>query len=212
MSDDTGRAVPPKTAGKGRGRPATASAAKNQGAVAAEKSPAVAPPVKPPLEGYSQEEIARLVGCGQSTVSRAIRRGDVQTLTNGRLPEAAVEELRALWREEETEQAETAALERRMRTAETGEREAKAELAKLRLAQESGKYVELALVEKDAADTRERVLTVLRALPQRTAMAVDAALQAPAQRRAAVVEQLIAAEVERAIAELAEAKYGGAAK
>jgi IS30 family transposase len=159
-------------------------------------------PPKPQLEGYSQEEAAIKVGCAQSTVSRAIARGDIEPLLNGRLPESAIEKLRELRKQDVAASQVTAELERRLLTAETAEREAKAELQKLRLERESGRYVELELVQRDAADASERIVAVLRAVPQRTALALECSC-----RRAAQVQAKISEEVERAIAELGESTY-----
>jgi len=173
------------------------------------KSPAVpaAKPAKVPLEGLSQEEMARFVGCAQSTVGRAIARGDIDTLTNGRLPQSAVAKLRELREEDVKRAGETAELERRLLMAETGEREAKMKLKQLELERESGRFVELAQVQRSGSDAAQRILAVLRALPQRVALEVDAALTAPAARRAASVEKIIAVEVERAVGELRRSLY-----
>lgn len=160
-------------------------------------------------EGLSQEDAARRVGCSQSTIGRAIRRGDIDLLANGRIPESEIPKLIEARKADEEASAVTVDLERRLLTAETGEREAKRKLRELELERESGRFVELELVRKDAADARERILSVLRALPQRVAMGVDGALATSPDRRAAVIEKLIAEEVERAIAELAESKYAG---
>lgn len=153
-------------------------------------------------EGYSQEQVARIVGCAQSTVSRMIKRGDVDTLTTGRLPESAIEIIRRQWRDEERANEETASLERRLRIAETEKQEAVAKLKAMEVERETGKYVLLALVQRDGADTAERVLAVLRALPQRVATLLECQC-----RRAAQVEAAISNEVERAIAELRESLY-----
>jgi predicted transcriptional regulator len=173
-------------------------------AVASEK-PAKAE--KPKLLGLSQEQIARLVGCAQSTVSRAIARGDISTLSDGSIREDQAEILRELRVRDERASSETAELERRLLTAETGEREAKQKLKELELQRESGRYVELELVQRSGADAAQRILAVLRAMPQRIAREVDAALAAPADRRAAAVEKIVAREVERAVAELRESMY-----
>ncbi len=175
-----------------RGRKATPKA----------KAAKPAKPEKPPLEGLSQEEAARRVGCSQSTVGRAIARGDIGTLSNGRLPEDAIEILRELRKEDVKVAGETADLERRLLAAETGEREAKMQLRQMEVERESGRFVELAIVQRDGQDTAEKVLAVLRAIPQRTAMALECSC-----RRAAVVEKKIREEVERAVSELRESLY-----
>lgn len=172
---------------------------------AAPESPAA--PEKPPLEGLTQEEIARMVGCNQSTVSRAIKRGLIATLTNGRVPLSAADALRELWSEEQKFSDETVELERRVLTAETGEKEAKAKLRQLELEREQGKYVELAQVERAGKDAAHRILAVLRAIPQRTARELDAALASPPDRRAAAIEKIMSREVERAIAEMRKSLY-----
>jgi hypothetical protein len=163
--------------------------------------------VDPEIDGLKQEEVARRAGCAQSTVSRAVARGDIVPLTNGRLPESAIDILRKLRKEDEKASAETAELERRLLAAETGEREAKQKLRELELQRESGKYVELDEVQKSGADVAQRILAVLRAMPQRIALEVEAALTAPPGRRAAAIEKIIALEVERAIGEMRESMY-----
>jgi phage terminase Nu1 subunit (DNA packaging protein) len=158
----------------------------------------------------TQEQAALRAGCSQPHVSKLVRRGLLdEHMIDGRLLESAVEVIRAQGAKRERVSEEDADLERRLAIAETRLKEAQAQLRELELERESGRFVELSLVEQDASDARERILTVLRAIPQRTATQVDGALEAPQARRAAVIEKLISDEVERAIAELAEAKYGG---
>lgn len=161
------------------------------------------PPKEPKVEGLTQLEVATRSGCSQSTISRAIARGDIEVLPSGRVPESAVEIMRAQRAQEAAANEATSDLERRLLAAQAAEREAKAKLRQLELERESGRFVELDLVERDAADTAERILGVLRAIPQRTALA----LECPCNR-AAIVEAKIREEVERAIAELAESKFG----
>lgn len=48
-----------------------------------------------PSEGLSQAQLAERVGCAQSTVSRAVARGDLRPLGDGRFPAAAVD---VLWK------------------------------------------------------------------------------------------------------------------
>lgn len=174
--------------------------------VPAPEKPVEAP--KPPkLLGLSQEAIARLVGCAQSTVSRAIARGDISTLSDGSIREDQADILRELRKRDERVSSETAELERRALTAETGEKEAKAKLRQLELEREQGRYVELALVERAGRDAAKRILAVLRAMPQRIAREVESALTAPADRRAAAVERIVSREVERAVAEMRQSMY-----
>lgn len=153
-------------------------------------------------EGFSQEQVARIVGCAQSTVSRAIRRGDVDTLANGRLPESAIEVIRMQWSDDEKANAETAGLERRCKIAETEKQEAHAKLKQMELERQSGRYVELEEVERAGADAAERILGILRSVPQRCAMALECSC-----RTGAVVEAKIREEVERAIGELGRSMY-----
>ncbi len=157
---------------------------------------------KPALEGHSQEEAARIVGCAQSTVSRAIARGDIEPLTSGRLPESAIAKLRELRRADAEVAAQDSEWDRRLLQAQAAEREAKARLKQIELERESGRYVELAIVQRDAADTAERILAVLRAIPQRTAMALECECQ-----RAAVIEKKVGDEIERAVAELRDSLF-----
>jgi transposase len=162
---------------------------------------------KPTPEGLSQEQVALRVGCSQSTVSRAIARGDICTLSNGRLPESAVAVLRALREDDERIAVETAELQRRLLAAQAGEREAKMKLRQLELERESGRFIELAAVERAGADAAQRILAVLRATPQRIALEVEAALAAPPGRRAAAVEKIVSRELERAVAEMRDSLY-----
>lgn len=171
-------------------------------------APAVAPGGASP--GLSQEDAATRVPCAQATISRYVRRGQLTQLPNGRLDECAVEEARALIKANEAGGEMDGDMKRRLDEAMARLREAQAELREIELERESGRFIERVLVEQDASDARERILAVLRAIPQRVAMQVDAALTAPFDRRAAVVEKIIAEEVERAVAELSEAKYGAA--
>ncbi len=155
-------------------------------------------------EGFSQEQMAKIVGCAQSTISRGIKRGDIDTLPNGRLPASAEEQIRQLWHEDQKLEEENAALERRLKIAETDKSEAVAELQKLKLSVQSGKYIELELVKRDGEDTGERMLAVLRSIAQRVALSLECKC-----RSAAVVEAAIADEVERVVGELRESKFSG---
>lgn len=175
-----------------------------KGSNAAPEGPA-APKEAP--EGLSQDELAKRVGCAPSTVWRAIGRGDIQPLPNGRLPESAADIMRELRAKEAERDAVTSDLERRLLAAQAGEREAKMKLRQLELDRESGRFVELELVQRAGADAAQRILAVLRAIPQRIALEVDGALSAPPDRRAAAVEKIVAREVERAIEEMRQSLY-----
>jgi hypothetical protein len=161
-----------------------------------------APAAPPPPEGLTQDEVAARVPCARSSVYRAIARRDIEPLPNGRLPESAVETMQAIRMEEELARGEKGTVEQRLLAAQASEREAKAKLSQLQLEREAGRYVELDLVQRDAADTAERILAVLRAVPQRTAMALECSC-----RSAAVVQQKISDEIERAIGELRESLF-----
>jgi hypothetical protein len=154
-------------------------------------------------EGLTQDETARRVGCAKSTVWRAVRRGDVDTLANGRIPESEIEKLVEIRKEEERESRYDAELDRRAKIAETEKQEALAKLKNLELQLQSGLFVKLEDVIRDAADARERFLGIVRAIPQRTAMA----LECPCHK-AAVVEAKISDEIERALAEIRKARFG----
>lgn len=158
-------------------------------------------------EGLSQEEAARRVGCAQSTIGRAIRRGEVELLTNGRIPESEIPKLIEARKADERESSVMADFERRLKVAETEKAEAQAKLKVMELERESGRFVELDSVKRAGADAAQRILAVLRALPQRCALEVDAALSAPPERRAAAIEKIVAREVERAVGEMRESMY-----
>ena len=163
---------------------------------------AEAPAAPPPLEGLTQDEVAARVPCARSSVYRAIARRDIEPLPNGRLPESAVETMQAIREAEENARNDKGTAEQRLLTAQALEREAKAKLSQIQLEREQGRFIELELVQRDAADTAERILAVLRAIPQRTAMALECSC-----RSAAVVQQKISDEVERAIGELRESLF-----
>jgi phage terminase Nu1 subunit (DNA packaging protein) len=156
---------------------------------------------KPP-EGLSQEDAANRVPCAQATVSKFARRGWLTQLSNGRLAECAVQEVRDRLAANEQDEEETGDWKKRAEAATARLREAQASLRELQLEVESGRFVERAAVERSSADAAQRILSVLRAMPQRIAREVEAALAAPFGRRAAAAEKIIAAEVERAVEEL----------
>ncbi len=152
--------------------------------------------------GYSQEQAAKKLGCSHSTINRAIARGAIEILSNGRIPESEISKLRAIWANDQKKSQASEDLERRLLAAQASEREAKAELAQLKVALESGRYVELEIVKRDGASTAERIVGVMRAIPQRVALALACGC-----RSGAVVESAIRVEIERAIGELGESMY-----
>lgn len=162
---------------------------------------------KESMDGLSQEDVAERVPCAQATVSRFSRRGWLTQLPSGRLAECAVEEIRERLAAREDGSEIDGDLKRRLDTATTKLREAQAQLRQLELERESGRFVELAEVQRAGADAAQRILAVLRAMPQRIALEVDGALAAPLGRRAAAVEKIIAVEVERAVAEMRQSLY-----
>ena len=159
---------------------------------------------------FSQQAIADRAGCSQPLISRMVARGELdEHLVGGKLLETAVETVRAYVTRTEADNATDEELERRLAVAETRLKEAQAQLREIDLEREQGRYVALAEVEADGQDLAIRICTVLRAIPQRTALAVEGALAASPERRAAVIERLISEEVERAIGELRESKFAG---
>lgn len=156
----------------------------------------------------TQEEVATRVPCARSTVQRMISLGDIiADPVTGRLSESAIEFLRGKREEDEESRTEIRGLNRRLLAAQAGEREAKMKLRELELERERGAFVELASVQRSGADAAQRILAVLRALPQRIALEVDAALSVPADRRAAAIEKIASREVERAIDEMKRSLY-----
>jgi hypothetical protein len=134
-----------------------------------------------------------------------IAQGRVHTHRDGSVSKRGLEDMQQLAEErEETEASEgdSADLRQQLLAAQVRERKAISRLRELELEHESGRYVELAIVQRDGADAAERVLAVLRALPQRVALA----LECPCQRAAAVKDK-IAEEVERAVGELRESMF-----
>jgi phage terminase Nu1 subunit (DNA packaging protein) len=156
------------------------------------------------VTGTSQAAAARELGVPRSTVRDWIAQGKVQ-LRNKKLTKRAMDQLRQLAGEREESQEdeeESGDLRHQLLQAQVRERRAIGKLRELELAHESGRFVELALVQRDGEDTAERVLSILRAIPQRTALALECSCQ-----RAAVVEQRISEEIERAIAEMKDSTY-----
>jgi hypothetical protein len=114
-------------------------------------------------------------------------------------------ELRILVADREDEEDETndiVSLKKKLLEHKVRERNAISKLRELELEHESGRFVELAVVRRDGEDAAERVLAILRAMPQRVALALECSC-----RRAAVVERVISEEVERAIAEMRASMY-----
>lgn len=154
--------------------------------------------------GLSQSKIAEAIGCSRSTVQRAVARGDIKPGKGGLFPPGAVDTLRALLSDSDDEEGEhqPGDLRERLARATARWKEAQADLRELQLAHESGRFVELAVVQQDGADTAERFVAVARAIPQRVAMRLECE-----HHSAAVVEAKIREEVERAIAELHESMF-----
>lgn len=165
------------------------------------------PAAKKPSSLLTQTEAAQYIGCARVTVQRALERGDLKPAKGGKLLQADLDAWKELRAREAKEQAADADLERRKLAAETAEREAKAALRALELERQRGDFVRLSDVRRDGADCGERVVSTLRAIPQRTALAIEAALAGPSQMRAAAVERLVSAEVERAIGAMKESAY-----
>jgi phage terminase Nu1 subunit (DNA packaging protein) len=150
--------------------------------------------------------MASELGVPATTVSGWISRGLVE-VKNRLVTERGQEQLRKLAADRQktgTAEEDAGELRQQLLTAQVRERNAISRLRELELEHESGRYVELAVVQRDAADTAERILAVLRAVPQRCAMALECSC-----RSAPVVEAKIGEEIERAIAELHESNPGG---
>lgn len=157
---------------------------------------------EPPFEGWSQEEVAAQVPCAQGTISRYQRRGELTELPNRKLAKVAVDEARALLEAHDLGGDIDPETKRRLDLATMRLREAQAKIREFELERESGKFIELAIVERDGADTGERVLAVLRAIGQRVALALECSC-----RSAAVAKKAVDEEVERAIGELRDSLY-----
>jgi hypothetical protein len=156
----------------------------------------------------SRREFARAMGASASTVDRLAHAGKLPKNADGSLKRRQAEEV---WKEIQAEQVRDGAdrgevedLEEQLLLAKIREREAISRLREIELERESGRFVALAEVERDAKDAAERILGVLRAIPQRTALA----LECPCAR-AAVVKAKVSEEIERAISELGQSHYAG---
>ena len=159
------------------------------------------------MTGVPIAEAARIVNVARTTVRGWAESKRFHTHRDGSVSKRGMAELEKLadeLKQEEEEENESGDLRRKLMQAQLRERKAIGKLRELELERESGRFVELAIVEQDAEDAAERITGVLRAIPQRTAMALECNC-----RRAAVVEVKIAEEIERAIAELGESTYAG---
>ena len=158
-----------------------------------------------PIEGITADVLAQRVGCSPTIVARAIRRGVLFPLENGRMAESAIEALREHIQEAEADDEGMLALKKRAMTAEANERELKVQLRQFQLERESGKYLERTDVIRSGADAASRMTAIARAVPSRVAMEVEGAQTVPQARRAAVIEKIIRAEIERMIGEMRDA-------
>ncbi len=157
------------------------------------------------MTGTPIAEAAREIGVPRSTVREWATARRFHLHRDGSVSKRGMDELRQLAEErnqEQEEQEDNGDLRHQLLRAQIRERKAIGKLRELELAHESGRFVELALVQRDGADTAERVISILRAIPQRTALALECACQ-----RAAVVELRISQEIERAIAEMKDSTY-----
>jgi len=152
--------------------------------------------------GYTQAQLANEIGCSRSTVQRAIEIGQISPGPGGRFSKADAETIRVGRKAKQEAKDQVSNLEEQLLQARLRERRAISKLRELELERESGRFVELAQVQRAGADAAQRILAVLRAMPQRVALEVDGALVAPVDRRAAAVERIISVEVERAVSEL----------
>ncbi len=154
-------------------------------------------------DGLSQVDLARKVPCSRSSVQRAVTRGDITPLASGRFPATAVDVMRA------QRSAETAAADEMQKVkgelirAKRDRERALADLRRIEVDVQAGKYVELERVRTDAVNSITGFVAVLRSIPQRTAVILDGIAAEPdSHRRAAKIYALMTDEVERCVAEM----------
>lgn len=157
------------------------------------------------VTGTPVAEAARKLGVARSTVREWATSQLFHRHRDGSVSKRGLAELAKLAEdrvEEEADESDSNKLRQQLLQAQVRERKAIGRLRELELERESGRFVELAVVRRDGEDAAERVISILRAVPQRSAMALECAC-----RRAAVVEKKISEEVERAIGELSDSMY-----
>lgn len=149
---------------------------------------------------------ARKAEVARTTLQTWIADGEVPTDSDGNVPVraglAAVKKLLATREVAAEDGAEATELRQQLLQARIRERKAIGKLRELELERESGRFVSLAMVQRDGEDAAERIIAVLRSIPQRCALDLECAC-----RPAAVTEQKLSLEVERAIGELHETLY-----
>ncbi len=168
------------------------------------------PPRKPTL--LSLRQFATLAGVSHVTVSEWLRLGKLPNI-EGKVPKAqGLAALRRMRQEQAKDspaakeaQEAKAALQR----AQVRERLAKAEDREMRLRQARGELVEVTAVQADAIRAAEHVRSQLLAMPPRLAARVAAVPEGPQQ--VALIEALIADEINEALEGLQKTRFGTAA-
>lgn len=166
----------------------------------------------------SQAAFAREAKLSRRQVARHIAAGVLELGDDGQLDLAAGRRALAARRKRREaegdavaeDNAETRKLKGELVRWQGAWRRATAELRQLELKVRAGEFVAVADVRKDAAKVASVIQAMLRSIPPRVALEVEAALSVPAERRAAVVDRIVSNEVERAIGSLgSESVYVG---
>lgn len=158
----------------------------------------------------SRAELARETGVSRRQIGRLIAAGVLELDPDGKLPlgasKRAIAKGRAQVESDKSLVARDNSELRKLKIALTkaqGEwRQATAELQRIKVAHQAGKYVERADVEHDARNAAVVIQSVLRSIPQRCALALSCSC-----RHGAAVEHMLSGEIERAIGTLRESKY-----
>ena len=153
----------------------------------------------------SQVKAATLLGISRSTlrewiVAELVEINEQKAVTDKGIQQAR--ELAGRLAEKKDDDESPSGLREQLLKAQVRERNAISRLRELELEHESGRYVELAIVQRDGADAAERILAGLRSIPQRSAMGLQCEC-----RKAAVVEKVLVEEVERVVTELRDSLY-----
>jgi phage terminase Nu1 subunit (DNA packaging protein) len=165
---------------------------------------------KPTL--LSLRQFALLAGVSHVTVKDWSDSGKLPNV-DGKIPKiAGLAALRRMRREQAKDSPaakEAAEQKAALQRAQIRERLAKAEDREIRLRQARGELVEVAAVQADAIRTAEHVRSQLLAMPPRLAARVAAV--APGPQQVALIEALIADEINEALEGLQKTRFGGAA-
>lgn len=168
------------------------------------------PTRKPTL--LSLRQFAALAGVSHTTVAEWIASGKVPNV-DGKVPKAAgLSALRRMRKEQAKDSPaakEAAEQKAALQRALVRERVAKAEDREMRLRQARGELVEVGAVQADAIRAAEHVRSQLLAMPPRLAARVAAV--PPGSQQVALIEALIADEINDALEGLNKTRFGGAA-